>query len=53
MDIKMQIEQLEKAYCNALNSFVSLYDSQNGCEMNSLKMYGGKHEDFVYDIETY
>lgn len=53
MGIRMQIDQLENAYCDTLSSFVRLYDGQNGCEMNSLKMYGGKHEDFIYDIETY
>lgn len=53
MGIRMQIDQLENAYCDTLNSFVRLYDSQNGCEMTTFVGHGGKHEVFVYSIETH
>ena len=53
MDIQTQIDQLEDAYCNTLDSFVDLYDSQNGCIMDTFVGHGGKHEKFIHDIETY
>lgn len=53
MDIQAQIDQLEDAYCNTLDSFVDLYDSQNGCIMDTFVGHGGKHEKFIHDIETY
>ena len=48
MDIQTQIDQLEDAYCNALDSFVDLYDSQNGCIMDTFVGHGGKHETYWY-----
>ena len=53
MDIQTQIDQLEDAYCNTLDSFVDLYDSQNGWVMDTFVGHGGKHEKLIHDIETY
>lgn len=53
MGIRMQIDQLENAYCDTLSSFVRLYDGQNGCGTISTKRPGEEHEGFVYRIETH